>query len=145
MAEMLLEQIYAALEARSWEKASRLCSMREVRNLQVARALKAHALQRMGESTEAVQICRDLAAYVPTEEAILSPMALVLNATGNTREVTAMYEAAVKTGAGARRQRPSAACAAPLSRPAQPRTAPCAACSSATSRSSAGRRRSASP
>lgn len=62
----------------------------------LTQALRAYALERLGKTDEALEVAREVKAQNPTDEALLSTLALTFKLTGNMEEMTEMYEKALE-------------------------------------------------
>ena len=52
----------------------------------------AYALERLGRTDEALDLCREVQSHKPTDETVLSTLVLIYKQTGQTREATQCYE-----------------------------------------------------
>jgi hypothetical protein len=55
-------------------------------------ARTAYALERLGRTDEALDLCREVQSHKPTDETVLSTLVLIYKQTGQTREATQCYE-----------------------------------------------------
>ena len=89
-----LRPIYEALDSRNFRGAVKLCNNKQVAKLGLVRVLKAHALNQMGRSDEALALCNEVKAEDPTDEPTLSTMATVYRGLGQLGEAMGCYEKA---------------------------------------------------
>lgn len=76
MGDRKLQPIYNAIDARNYKAAIKLCSKKDLEKWDIVKTLKAHALERMGKLEEALDLCREVKARNPTDDAILSTLVL---------------------------------------------------------------------
>jgi N-terminal acetyltransferase B complex non-catalytic subunit len=91
-----LGPIYDAIDSRNYKAAIKLCDKKDVSKIDIIKALKAHALERIGHSDEALELCREVQANCPTDEPTLHTMSLVYRNSGEYEEIHRCYDAAVR-------------------------------------------------
>ncbi|TMW69356.1 hypothetical protein Poli38472_001512 [Pythium oligandrum] len=84
--------IYDAIDGRQYKTAIKLCLHKKVAHLDIVQVLKAHCLERMGKSEEALEICRNVQKNKPTDETLLNTMYLVFRLCGYEHEMLPTYE-----------------------------------------------------
>lgn len=71
-----LQPIYNALDARNYKTAIKLCGKKDLEKWDVVKTLKAHALERLGRTEEALDLCREVKARRPTDDVVLSTLVM---------------------------------------------------------------------
>lgn len=84
--------IYEAIDNRQYRPAIKLCEHKRVAQLDIVRVLKAHCLERIGRTTEALDIVRAVQRTKPLDDTLLSTMNLVFKLAGCEQEMLPTYE-----------------------------------------------------
>eukprot|EP00873_Tetraselmis_striata_P024799 jgi/Tetstr1/445063/TSEL_032868.t1 len=98
--------IYDALDARNWKKGLQLAESALSKwkgapeEAFLVQVLKAVALQRLGRTQEAVQVCDAVRAGKPSDDHLLNTMALVYKPAGEMGKMAEAYEAAAAAAPG---------------------------------------------
>ena len=77
------QRVYDALDARNYKAALKLCEKNAKKNPVLA-ALRCLTLQRMRRLSEAAEACNDLVTKGYTDENVLAPLTMCLNALNRT-------------------------------------------------------------
>ena len=89
-----LAAIYDAIDAQQFKTAVKLANKKDVAKSMLVLGLKAHALQRMGRTDEALQACREVQSSDRVDDGALGTVATVYKSLGMADEATACYEQA---------------------------------------------------
>jgi len=95
---MKVREIYDSLETGQSKRAIKICNnlIKQNKNVQLARALKAIALEQSGRNDEALKECTILHQEVPTDEDILRKLAYTYRVLDKRELATEIYENAYK-------------------------------------------------
>jgi hypothetical protein len=73
-----IDPIYAAIDGMHWKVAVKLCEKKDVKEWELVKALRAHALERLGRSDEAYDLLTDVKRRHPTDSSVLSALTCTL-------------------------------------------------------------------
>ena len=90
--EKALTPIYAAIDDGQYDKAIRLCGRKEIEKYDITKALLAYALQKTRQNSEALRVCRQVLVRKPTQERVVSTLALTLQALRADDDLRSMFE-----------------------------------------------------
>ncbi|CAG8532389.1 10869_t:CDS:10 [Paraglomus occultum] len=90
--------IYEALDAANYKAALQRCSklLKKQPDLLVVKALKALALEKTGKTDEAIELCAQIKALKPVDEAVLQALSLVYRSADKQQAVVELYQTALK-------------------------------------------------
>mmetsp|Transcript_48190 Transcript_48190/g.95509 ORF Transcript_48190/g.95509 Transcript_48190/m.95509 type:complete len:1029 (+) Transcript_48190:70-3156(+) len=87
--------IYEQLDNQNWKGAVKLCQKKDIADWDIVLALKAHALERLGSTDEALDLCRLVKERKPTEGGVLSALSMTFKLMDMGDEATESYENAL--------------------------------------------------
>ena len=93
------QRVYDALDARNYKTALKLCDKNAKKNPVLA-ALRCLTLQRMRRLSEAAEACNDLVTKGYTDENVLAPLTMCLNALNRDGEATTLWANAYQAKPG---------------------------------------------